>query len=536
MKIKVLLADDEPVILRGLKKLISWDELGLKIVGEAQDGHELRQLIPECRPDLIISDISMPGLSGIDIIKELHEQGHPIKVIFISAYQEFTYARQAVQYGALDYLVKPVSKPHLEEVLRRAVDMIHEENEEERTKERLDHYERKHRTVTISELLDSLMDGDQRASNELITMGAITLSRYTSICLIEMDDEMGGESHWAERERKLVHFALNNIMKETVDSCSNCLMFVKDGRYGILAQFEHPEEPRQLVRNLHDKITSFLKLKLSAGIGKTVSGIELADESYRSALKALQTKYFTGLNQIIEAEELEVDTAMTEAPVISELQEKLIKALCSQNEKLLGELTDRLREGVISQAKGNKVLAVTSMYNTVLRLEQELAEFGVHSRFSQGTEDFLLDRLSSHSTFSGAMDELIAIIQRMFEQIGSKLSNKEVAELRKVKAYMEEHFAENITLESISAMIYMNPYYFSSFFKKHTGKNFKQYLTEERMKQAIRLLLRTDLMIYEIAEAVGYNNARHFSDMFKKLYGKLPQEYRQSVRMEQGRE
>ncbi|MNH35623.1 HTH-type transcriptional regulator YesS [compost metagenome] len=93
---------------------------------------------------------------------------------------------------------------------------------------------------------------------------------------------------------------------------------------------------------------------------------------------------------------------------------------------------------------------------------------------------------------------------------------------------MEEHYAENITLESMAALIYMNPYYFSSFFKKHTRKNFKQYLTEERMKHALRLLLESELMIYEIAERVGYNNARHFSDMFKKVYGKLPQEYRQS--------
>ncbi|WP_059054151.1 response regulator transcription factor [Paenibacillus senegalimassiliensis] len=533
---RVLLADDEPVILRGLKKLISWDELGLHIVGEAQDGYELRQLIPECSPDLIISDISMPGLSGIDIIKELHEQGRPIKVIFISAYQEFAYAQQAVQYGALDYLVKPVSKPHLESVLRRAVDMIREENEEERTKERLDHYERKHRTVTISEYLDSLMDGDQRAANELTRMGAVPLSRYTSICLIEIDDEMGGESHWAERERKLVHFALNNIMKETLDSCDNCLMFVKDGRYGILVQFEHPEEPRRLIGNLHEQITSFLKLKLSAGIGQTVSGIELADASYRSALKALQSKYFTGLNQIINAEELEQGAVTDEIPVISELQEEIIKALCSQNKKLLEEMTDRLRRGVIRQAKGNKVLAVTSMYNTVLALEQELTQFGIPSRFSRRAESSLLDRLTSHATFAGAMDELIAIIQHMFEQLNGKLANKEVAELTKVKAYIAEHFAENITLESIAAIIYMNPYYFSSFFKKHTGKNFKQVLTEERMKHAIGLLLTTDLMIYEIAEAVGYNNARHFSDMFKKLYGKLPQEYRQSARAEQGAE
>lgn len=531
MNITVLLADDEPVILRGLKKLISWEGLGLNIVGEAYDGHELRQLIQKFRPDLIISDISMPGLSGIDIIKELHEQGRQSKVIFISAYQEFSYAQQAVQYGAIDYLVKPVNKLHLETVLCRAVDLIREENEEERTKEMLHHYERKNRTVTISELLESLMDGDKRASGELTRMGAIALSRYTSVCLIEIDEEIGGESHWAAQERKLLHFALNNIVKETLDSCNNCLMFQKDGRYGILVQFEQPGEPKKLIKSMHDKITSFLKLKVSAGIGKTVSGIEWADASYQSALKALYTKYFTGLNCIIEAEELDGVPA-GEAPVISEMQDEMIKALSSLNKEQLVEMTDRLLKGVVRLANGNKALAVTSVYNTILRLEHELSQFGVYTPCFRGGEDSLLDRLSAHATFAGVKEELTSITYQIFEQINRKLANKEVAELRKVKAYMEEHFAENITLESIAAMIYMNPYYFSSFFKKHTGKNFKQYLTEERMKHAIRLLLDTDLMIYEIAERVGYNNARHFSDMFKKLYGKLPQEYRQSAGIE----
>lgn len=121
--IRVLLADDEPVILRGLK-LISWEKLGLTIVGEASDGIELKQQIEDCDPDLIISDISMPGYTGIDIIREIHEAGRAVKVIFISAYQEFTYARQALQYGALDYLVKPVNKNQLEQVVSKAVSLF----------------------------------------------------------------------------------------------------------------------------------------------------------------------------------------------------------------------------------------------------------------------------------------------------------------------------------------------------------------------------------------------------------------------------
>ena len=123
-EIRVLLADDESVILRGLKKLISWENLWLSIVGEASDGLELKQQIAEQDPDLIVTDISMPGCTGIDIIRETHEAGRSVKVIFISAYQEFTYAQQALQYGALDYLVKPVNKSQLEQVVTKAVSLF----------------------------------------------------------------------------------------------------------------------------------------------------------------------------------------------------------------------------------------------------------------------------------------------------------------------------------------------------------------------------------------------------------------------------
>ncbi|MNW33052.1 putative response regulatory protein [compost metagenome] len=527
MQIRVLLADDEPVILRGLKKLISWEALGFTIVGEANDGNELRQVIHDCRPDLIISDISMPGCSGIDVIRELHEQSRQIKVVFISAYQEFAYARQAIQYGALDYLVKPVSKKHLEDVVSKAASLIRQENEGERTKEMLNHYERKNRTVTIEELLDGLMDGDKRAAGQLIGLGAIALSRYTGVCLLETDEETGGDSRWEERERKLVHFALNNIIKETLEGRDNCLMFHKDGRFGILTQYEQLDEPLKLAQDLHGKINVFLKLKVSVGIGAAVSGIEAADESYRLALEALKTKYFTGLNGIVEAGIEDVAYAC-EIHNITELQSGIVKALSSQNKEQLMQTTGQLMDVVKHMAGGSKHLAITNVYNTILLLEQEMESIGVHIGFFRDGQGSLLERLSSYATFTGVVNEFTSIVQQAFDRIAHKLANKEISQLRQIKAYMEEHYAENITLESMAALIYMNPYYFSSFFKKHTRKNFKQYLTEERMKHALRLLLESELMIYEIAERVGYNNARHFSDMFKKVYGKLPQEYRQS--------
>ncbi|WP_110932071.1 response regulator [Paenibacillus bouchesdurhonensis] len=535
MNIRVLLADDEPVILRGLKKLISWEELGLTIVGEANDGNELRQLIQTCDPDLIISDISMPGCSGIDIIREVHEKNLQVKVVFISAYQEFAYAKQAIQYGALEYLVKPVIKAHLEEVVTKAAALIREETEGERAKEMLDHYERKNRTVTIEELLDSLTDGNRKAAAELIHLGAIAISRYTTVCLLETDADLSGTSRWEERERKLVHFALNNIIKETIETAGNAIMFHKEGQFGILVQHETPREPIQLAKDLHEKINSYLKLKVSIGIGSAVSDTEEAEYSYHTALKALRRRYFVGLNRVIENDSR--DSEASESPespgyTLIELQTSLVKALTSQQREQIPEITQQLLSLIKQQAGGSKNVAVSNVYNTILVLEQEMSHIGISIDRIHQEPSSLLDRLSGYCTYEGVEREVEAIVQQIYEQIAHKLTNKEAVQLGEIKAYIEEHYTENITLDSMASLIYMNPYYFSSFFKKHTGQNFKQYLTEVRMKHAVRLLLETDMMIYEISDRVGYNNARHFSDMFKKMYGKLPQEYKQSAKVE----
>ncbi|MBW7453537.1 AraC family transcriptional regulator, partial [Paenibacillus sepulcri] len=117
-------------------------------------------------------------------------------------------------------------------------------------------------------------------------------------------------------------------------------------------------------------------------------------------------------------------------------------------------------------------------------------------------------------------------LERLQGTHSGKSVGKEAAQLKQVREYIASHYAEEINLERMAALVYMNASYFSSFFKKHTGQNFKQYVTEIRMQHALRMLLQTDSMVYEVAERVGYNNARQFSDMFKKHYGKLPNEYR----------
>ncbi|WP_141505201.1 response regulator transcription factor [Paenibacillus luteus] len=527
--IRVLLADDEPVILRGLQRLIPWSELGVEIVGEANDGNELRVMLDTCRPDIVISDISMPGLTGIDIIREINETGREIKVIFISAYQEFSYARDALKYGAVDYLIKPVDKERLVEVMNKAIRLIDEQVERVREKEMATQFERERRNDAIGELIERLTDGDLVAISQLGPIGVLTALPYTTVCFGELDGiSLDGTNRWQEQERKLLDFSVSNILTEAIASSNAGIYFRKGDLHGLFVQHGSLDEPVALAQDLHAKINNYLKVSFTLGVGTPALSAEEACLSAKSAEQRLKVKYFEGMNRVIASQRTEPNS---EARLLfEELQQQLISSLSRPPQDDREDIIPALLESVSLLSQGSKHAAVSAVYGTIIRLQRELKEIGIVGDSADSGQHALLEQLGRFQTFGELSEHAAFLFQSIRSSAASKLGNKELLQLLQVKAYIDEHYAENITLESIALLAFMNPYYFSSFFKKHTGENFKSYLTNVRMKHAHSLLMQTDLLVYEIAERVGYNNARQFSDMFKKIYGKLPLEFKQDMR------
>ncbi|MCL6460118.1 MAG: AraC family transcriptional regulator, partial [Gorillibacterium sp.] len=252
----------------------------------------------------------------------------------------------------------------------------------------------------------------------------------------------------------------------------------------------------------------------------------LLADSYDQAEQALQMKYFLGLNQVILFEQTQQKRGFESE--IYTLQSQVIRGLSSNAWGEALTALEELLETIESATVGNVELAVSTCFSSTLFMIQEVKNSGVQLSESGFDIHDLQKRLSKYNTYCAMKQGIIEILEELHLRIDDKAGNKEKMLLAKIKQYMDDHYAEDITLESVAAIAFMNPYYFSSFFKKHMKQNFKQVVTEARMEQAMRLLTQTDMMIYEIAEKVGYNNARHFSDMFKKRYGKLPQEVKQS--------
>lgn len=525
--IRMILADDEPVILRGLKMLIDWEALGIEIAGEAYDGNELIELIDRCNPDLIVSDICMPGQSGIDVLRYVQASRRTPKVVFISAHKEFDYAQEALKYGALDYLVKPVNTDQLKQVIQKAVFLIRDETEEERNREKLQHLERDNKDRSFEELLDRLTDGDNNAVLALQKSLNLNDGKHAAVCVGDYSRGVQDQIRWQKRERKLIDFAITNVMRESLKNIPNSLFFRKGDIFCYLILSDDCNLPIQVSKTVRDQVRNYLKLDMTIGVGGAVSSLQEAAVSFRQALEALDWAYFLSPGHVIT-----YDTSPAEPAVqlrIEEMQSQLLEHLIeSVGPEALHEPLSRLLLAIKQAAAGNKHTVVSGIYDTLITLRQELQTLGVSLESYNEEFRILLKRISDFDTLQEVETYVGEFIADIHPLVKSRLGNKEHVQIKRVKEYIEANYAQNITLDLIARLIYMNPSYFSTFFKKHTGQNYKQYLTEIRMKHARQMLLHSDLMVYEIAEKVGYNSARLFSDMFRKHYSQIPQEFRQS--------
>jgi two-component system, response regulator YesN len=524
--ISLLLADDEPVIIRGLKKLLPWQSLGVEIVGEVNNGLELINVVEEKSVDIIISDICMPGLSGVEVIKKIRELNLNSKVIFISGFQEFSYAKEAMKHGAIDYLVKPVDKYELEKVILKAISLVEKERNVVTNQVKLNQFEKKNDIETSRKHLDSLIEGEMiYNSNGDFKQNFPLEGPLFSVALLEID-RIHNDSSWDDREKKLIQYSIGNLLDEVILQEKKGISYLKDGKFVII--LNHSNHVSQFLESLKDKINEFLHVSISIGVGIPVPYLEEVSHSYETANSALKTKYFLGYNQIIPYKEYTIKHLSEKDLLVfqNRIMECFILANFNQLEESLQEMFKRIKEFTF----GNQSLSISTCFSFVIALTQSLQKFSVN--FSGWELDIyeIKSKMNQQDSYDGLQLVVQEIIYRLFQLISDNNLNKETIIMMRVKKFIEEHYFEDITLETVASIAFMNPYYFSSFFKKQTKQNFKQYLTKIRMDHASHLLLHSDLLVYQVAEKVGYNNSRQFSDMFRRTFGSLPMDYKQQFK------
>lgn len=532
-KIKVFLVEDEVIIRSGVKKSINWEQEGYEFVGEASDGELAYPMILKEKPDILITDIRMPFMDGLELSRLVKKELPDIKILILSGYDEFEYAKKAIKIGVTEYLLKPISAAKLTEVLNAVAETIRQENEEKNLLETYFAEMRENTERDKMRLFEKLLMGD-------LSMGEI----------LEAGERFGmnlGASCYKIVLFKILANLENHVYAEQMeDACSSVeqaasmmegvYVFqrgVEGWAFLLTAQDEKSmeESAKILYQNLKQAMKNYTQLEYFGGIGSTVPRIRSLKQSFREADRAFAARFVEEANQIISQKEFE--------------KSQMEEGLKMQGVVQIGKSREMLQK-FLSNGTREEVKAFSDAY--ISRIEEENIRSTMVRQYVVIDVCIVIlsfcERISSANRLQEEAEEL----QKMMQKIHSLSEIKkyvvrllnEAIELRDAesgrrysdliaaaKKEIENHYmTEEISLNTVAISVGMSPSYFSSIFSKEAGKTFVEYLTEVRIEKAKEFLMCSSMKTSEIGYEVGYKDPHYFSYIFKKVQGCSPKEYR----------
>jgi len=521
-KYRVILVDDEPIILRSLKVAIPWNELELEIVGEARNGEEALRLVREVAPHMIISDIRMPGIDGITLMKEVLDEDPKRLFIFISGYGEFEYAREALRQGAFDYLLKPIDHEELIEVILRAKRTLEKQMEDDK----LLHSVQVLALLARERMFAEVIEGNHSQSplQHMRWLENSELEEEYFMAVLQLDHYLKLNRVWSLEERRLWLFAIRNILSEWSLSQRALTVFpFHSGEWVLLFPGSMNNEKERLGIEIIQQIKLNTKLPCSIGFSQTVIGIERLSQAYQSAAKALYQRFYSDQEGVfIDSSQGSGGTGEPKYPKHLELS--MLECVRTLNHDKLMGLLDETR-AYIEDESFSKELAERIIVELTIVLYREFEHMNLLPEWSL---EGLLQELHS----LGVLYEMIQLLKLSLGKWireGKQNESKENihAIIVKTKSYLDNNYHKDLSVEEVSEIAGLSISHFCMLFKQETGYTFLEYLTNCRIEKAQYILKNSHVKVYQVAPLVGYQDPRYFTQVFKKVTGMTPSEYRE---------
>lgn len=531
---KVLLVDDEPLTLEGLKLMVDWESLGYKISGECGNGEEAVSLIEKLLPDLVITDIRMPVMDGLDLIEHVKKHmDQNIKFIILSGYNEFEYARRALKFEVNHYVLKPIFPEEMVAVLREMYQRLKQVNLPTRIKleENIAAIDRSEGGLDVNDILYKIAHGGFEPEYLPVlqkTLGKNAIFQPWSYLIVEtgftagmiektgVHDSARGE---CQDERDVIQ---RTVKKMFADACFiweqdiDCLELLIGEDALRLTNFSTAAD--QLCRAISDEGVNGFYI----AVGECSPDLYSLRNSYLTARQALNYKFFTEVNQVISYNEVKEKTVNHNIQityldaVIDALEDFNPEKIASAIEAAFSYFqTELLAPEIV------KMFVLNIIYHSI-HLIQEM----------NGNPIELLGKyeLTHFEKRKTTMADLKSILQsyslecclylKTLQERNSQLN------IYRIEEYMKQNFKRNITIKEIAKNFYMHPAYIGQLFLKKFGFSFNEYLHRLRIREAKKLMAVSPLKTHEIAAEVGYNNYHSFLDNFKKYTGFKPVDYK----------
>ncbi len=526
--VKLLLVDDEQPILDGLKQVIDWSEIDVEIIGTADNGQTALELAPILKPDIVITDIRMPELSGIELIKGLKEVLPQVKCIILSGYDDFEYAKEAIKYGAQGYLLKPVEEEELKDLVISTRDAILVNNKKNGMLVEINKQLYQSMPFVRNQLMYSIVTGEVKDYHivtekmKLYNFGKLP-ERY--ICVV-VNMEISLNESFTDEDIELVRFAVANITDELVKKYTDGQVFYMFENQVIAlidADTESESYHERVLRDILHYASKFLMVPVTLGVSNIHEGFDDISVSFNEAKISLKNGPLQSGGLIIHYSKKN-ENANIMLYSTSDIEKDLVNSIICGNMASIPKIADKLFEEMSVQKGLTYGVILSTCKEILLLIKRSIIDFGLdYEKVSVIIRDFLdIERTTLH----GLKVRFCLTLESIAKEVQLLNSNGARQLILQIKEYIDNNYENQISLNTISEKFFINPSYVSRLIKKEMGQNFVDYLTNKRLEEAKKLLESSNMKIYEISEKIGYSNPKYFSQLFEKFVRMTPRDYR----------
>lgn len=534
----ILLVDDEQDIRQSIVELVQWEKMGFRIVGEASNGIEALEVMEENVPDILITDIRMPIMDGIELTKRVREKNPSVKIVFLSGYDDFEYAVDGIKLNILEYLLKPISINDLEKMLNKVRGKLDLEKKEANDLARIEKdYLEKIEAIKMSFLVSLITDNYNNITEtelqKMIETYQLNLSGERQVLLnVNIDSTSFKKNYHENQNLELIKFSLTNTIRQIVQKYLNGEVF--SFMSNIIVILSDTKENIELytdivVKEISESAQKIFGFSVEIGISEEYEGMSATKRAFQSSVSALSYRLLIEKNKGIYISDLE--TGNQQELVFDEANEAKLASLIKigateELESFIDYLF--LSFGTSNEGQEHIQIFLMELYMAVLR-----ASKSVISKYDSDMLHYIqmISDICHYQEMNIIKEWFKDYCLSVIDKIQMQRKKKTDSIAKQSYDYLYDHYDDPaISLKSVSKEMLISPSYFSSLFKKENGLSFTEALVKIRMEKAKEHLLTTDHKIFEVAMSSGYTDQHYFSYCFKKYFGESPNKIRETFK------
>lgn len=533
MRFKVVVIDDKPLIRRSLIETIRWDALGCEIGGEAENGLEAKEVIRKVQPHLIISDIKMPGLDGLSLTEYVKQYLPDTKVIIITGYQEFKYAKKAIQLGVCDLVLKPIDNGAMEDIIKKAINSIREQlkkehyqkqllEENDRYKIKIDRSLRALQSQFLLEIIKGRRVPDRIEGEEIVNLHLADMNFSVILARIRSSDQQVVRGVVNGAVKLMEHFKEACDMGFVDLMINQDLVFVAFHRPGKSAR-EHRVQMKRCLYAMNDRLLKEQGSLCCFAVSRITNDVAKIEECFKDMVEILNQNYFTAEENIL----FQSSCTLSVSPDTGYLLKELNQFYTDLEQMEDGERDQKILDMVgkiVQETKGDEFRIKCMLSEICITLLRHYSE-KFHKGDLKRNTNKVMEEINGLVDIRDAREYLVDFISEIRKNLEAE--NRLTHPLAQgTMDYIRQNYKQNITLTQVADTLCVNSSYLSRLLKKETGENFVDLLAGFRIDIAKRLLDEPGSKVLDVCERVGYSDYAYFYQVFKRVEKISPSEYK----------